>query len=94
MSHGHNELDVSHTLTAHFLFSHFHTTTVADDTFITDTLVFTAMTFIILDRTKNALAELEFSRISSGEARPIEIFEKLLFVLFSFLKAILYIIEI
>jgi len=37
---------------------------------------------------------LEFSRISSGEARPIEIFEKLLFVLFSFLKAILYIIEI
>ena len=35
----------------------FYTTTVADDTFITDTLVFTAMTFIILDRTKNALAE-------------------------------------
>ena len=57
MSHRHNQLDMSHTFTAHFLFSNFHTTTVADDTFITDTLVFTAMTFIILDRTKNALAE-------------------------------------
>ena len=39
------------------LLSRINTTTVADDTFITDTLVFTAMTFIILDRTKNALAE-------------------------------------
>ena len=57
VSHRHNQLDMSHTFTAHFLFSNFHTTTVADDTFITDTLVFTAMTFIILDRTKNALAE-------------------------------------
>ena len=57
MSHGHNELDVSHTLTAHFHFSHFHTTTVADDAFVTDTLVLTAMALVILDRTKDALAE-------------------------------------
>ena len=57
VSHRHNQLDMSHTFTAHFLFSNFHTTTVADDTFITDTLIFTAMAFVILNGTKNALAE-------------------------------------
>ena len=57
MSHRHNQLDVSHTLTTYFLFCHFHTTTVADNAFVTDTLVLAAMTFVVLDRTENALAE-------------------------------------
>ena len=55
--HRHHQLYMSHTFTAYFLFCNFYTTTVADDTFITDTLIFTAMAFVILNRTKNALAE-------------------------------------
>ena len=57
MGHGHHQLDVSATLTTHLLLSHFHTTTVADDSFVTDALVFAAGTLIVLGRTKDALAE-------------------------------------
>ena len=57
MSYGHNQLDVTHTLTTYFLLSNLYTATVADDTFITDTLVLTAMTLVILYRTEDALAE-------------------------------------
>ena len=57
VSYRHNELDVTRTFTTHFLFSYFYTTTVADNTFITDTFVFTAMTFVVTTRTENALAE-------------------------------------
>ena len=57
MSHGHNELDVSHAFAAHLLLGHLHTAAVADDAFVTDTLVLTAMALVILDRTKDALAE-------------------------------------
>ena len=57
MSYRHNQLDVSHTLATYFLFCHFHTATVADNAFVTDAFVLTAMALIVLDRTKNALAE-------------------------------------
>ena len=52
-----NKLNVSHTLTTHFLLSNLYTTTLAHDTFITDTLVFTTMALVILGRTEDALAE-------------------------------------
>ena len=49
--------DVSHALTTYFLFGHFYTTAVTDDTFISDTLVFTTVAFVIFNRSKNALTE-------------------------------------
>ena len=57
MGHRHNQLDVSGTLTTHFLFSDLHTATVADNAFITDALIFSAVAFVILRRTENAFAE-------------------------------------
>ena len=57
MSHRHNELDVSLTLTTYFLLCHLHTTTVADNPFIADALVFTAGALIVFCRTEDALAE-------------------------------------
>ena len=50
-------MNVSHTFTTHFLLCNFYPATIADNTFITNTLVFTAMAFIVLDRTENTLAE-------------------------------------
>ena len=57
MRYGHHEFDMSHALAAYFLLSHFHTATLAHDTFIADTFIFTAMALIVLGRAKNALAE-------------------------------------
>ena len=57
MSHWHNELDVTLTLTTYFLLCHLHTTTVADDTFITDALVLSAGALIVFCWTEDALAE-------------------------------------
>ena len=57
MSHGNNQLDMAGTLTTNLLFCHLHTATVADDTFITDTLVLAAGTLIVLGGTKDALTE-------------------------------------
>ena len=48
---------MAHTLTTYFLLSHFHTATVADDAFISDSLLFTTMTFPILHRTEDSLTE-------------------------------------
>ena len=48
---------MSATLSTNFLFGNLYTATVADNTFITDTLVLTAMALVILSRTENALAE-------------------------------------
>ena len=45
------------TFTAYFLLCHFYTTTVADNTFITDAFVLSAVTFIILHRTEDTFAE-------------------------------------
>ena len=57
MSYRHNQLYVACTLATYLLLSNFNTTTVADDAFVTNTLVLTTVTLIVLRRTKNALAE-------------------------------------
>ena len=57
MRYWHNEFDMSSTFTAHFLLCNFYTTTVADDSFITNTLVLSTGTFIIFCRTEDALTE-------------------------------------
>ena len=57
VSHGHDELDVPHTLATHLLLGNFHTTAVADDAFVADALVLTAMALVVLDRTEDLLAE-------------------------------------
>ena len=53
----HNQTDVSHTLTTHFLLRHFYTTTLAHNAFILDAFVLAAMALIVLGRTKDTLAE-------------------------------------
>ena len=57
MCNRHNELDMSGALTAHFLLCNLYTAAVADNAFISDALIFTAGTLIVLCRTKDALAE-------------------------------------
>ena len=57
MGNGHYQFDVSAALTTYLLLSNLNTASVADDTLVTDTLVLDAMTFVVLDRTENALAE-------------------------------------
>ena len=57
MCHRHNELDVSGTLTTHFLLCHLYAATVADDAFITYALILAAGTLEIFRRTEDALAE-------------------------------------
>ena len=48
---------MSDTLTTHLLLGNLNTATVADDTLVTDTLVLTAGTLVVLRRTEDALAE-------------------------------------
>ena len=57
VSHWHNELDVSATLTAYLLLCHLNTASVANDTLVTDALVLAAGTLIVACRTEDALAE-------------------------------------
>ena len=57
VGNGHNERDVTHALTADFLFGDLDTTTVADNAFVADAFVLTAMALIVLDRAEDALAE-------------------------------------
>ena len=57
MSDGNYQMDVSHTFATHFFLCNFHPATIADNPFVTDTLVFSAMAFVILDRTENTLAK-------------------------------------
>ena len=57
MCYGNNQLDVTHTLTTYLLLCYLNTATLAHDTFITDSLVLSAMALIILYRTEYALAE-------------------------------------
>ena len=52
-----HQIDMSHTLSAYFLFSYFDTTTITNNTSITDTLIFTTVTFIIFNRSKNTLTK-------------------------------------
>ncbi len=57
MSHRHNELDVTHALTAYLLLCDLHLTTVASDALVTYALVLSAMALVVLDRTEDCLAE-------------------------------------
>ena len=57
MSNRDNQFNMSGTLTTYLLLSYLNTTTIADNTLITDTLVLTAGTLVILCWTKDTLAE-------------------------------------
>ena len=57
MSNGNDKLNMSHTFTTHFLFGNLDTTTVTDNTLISDTLVFAAMALPITGGAEDALAE-------------------------------------
>ena len=48
---------MTHSLTSYFLLSNFNTATVADNSFVTDSFILTAMTFPIFYRTENSLTE-------------------------------------
>src|SRR5690606_15234845 len=52
-----NQVNMSHTLTTYFFLGYLHTTTVTYNALITNTFVFTTVTFIVLYRTKNTLTE-------------------------------------
>src|SRR3954447_565339 len=51
------QFDVPHSLTSHFLFCYFHTTTVAYNTFVADAFVLTTGAFIILHRPENSFTK-------------------------------------
>ena len=90
---------MSGTLTTNLLLCYLDTTSITDDTFITDTLVLTAGTLIVLCRTEDALAEqtvtlrligtvVDGFRFGNLTEATLVIFVKLLFTFESFLKAI------
>ena len=57
MSHRNHELNVSHALAANFLLGNFYTATVANNTFVTNAFVFTAMALVIFYRAENAFTK-------------------------------------
>ena len=57
VSNRHNELDVARTFATNLLFGNFHTATVAHDALVTDSLILSAMAFVVLYRAENAFAE-------------------------------------
>ena len=57
VGNGHNELDVTGALTTYLLFRDFNTAAVADDAFVTDALIFSAVALVVLGGTEDALAE-------------------------------------
>ena len=57
MGHGNLEVDMAAALAAHLLLGHLHAATVADGALVADALVFTAITFIVLDGAKDLLTE-------------------------------------
>ena len=57
MYHWYNQLNVPHPFTTDFLFGHLDTTSITYNTFITDTLVFSTITFIVFYWTKNTFAK-------------------------------------
>ena len=48
---------MSHTLSADACLGHFHAASVADNAFVADLLIFTAMTFPVLAGSENSLTE-------------------------------------
>ena len=57
MRHRRSKFDVAHAFTTHFGQRHFNAALLANHTTVLQALVFTAQTFVILDRTKNFRAE-------------------------------------
>src|ERR1035437_6441389 len=57
MNNRNHQIDMSHAFSANFFLSYFHSATVANDSFIANTLVFSAVAFPILYRTEDTLAE-------------------------------------
>ena len=57
MRHGYDKLNMARTFTTNLLLGHLYTATIADDSFIANTLILTAGTLIILGRTKDTLTE-------------------------------------
>src|SRR5690606_37489316 len=51
------QIDMSNSLSTYFFLCHFNTTTVTNDTLITDSLILSAGTFVILHRSEYFLAE-------------------------------------
>jgi hypothetical protein len=49
--------DVPHAFATHFLLCYFNTAAVANNTFVTNTFVFTTVTFVVLYRTEDSFAE-------------------------------------
>jgi len=47
MNYRNNQFDMSHTLTSYFFLGYFYTTTVTNNTLITDTLILTAIAFVV-----------------------------------------------
>ena len=57
VSHRNNQVDMSHSLAAHLLLCYLDTATVADNTFVTYSLVLSAVALVILSRTEDSLAK-------------------------------------
>ncbi|MPM54883.1 hypothetical protein SDC9_101666 [bioreactor metagenome] len=57
MSNRNSKSNVSHSLTSHLFLSNFYTATVTNNTSISYSFVFTAMTFVIFVGTEDAFAE-------------------------------------
>jgi len=57
MSYRDHEGNMSHPFTPYLFLGNFNPATVANDPFITDPFVFSAMTFIILNRSEDPFAE-------------------------------------
>jgi hypothetical protein len=52
-----DQFDMAHALTTNFLLCYFYPTAITNNTFVTDTLIFTTVTLIILYRAKDSLTE-------------------------------------
>ena len=57
MGYGSSQLDVAHTLSTDTCLCHFYAAAVADNTFITNLFIFTAMTLPVLTRPEDSLTE-------------------------------------
>ena len=57
MRNRNHKINVSNAITSYFLFCNFYTTTVTYDAFVSNTLVFTTVTFVIFDGSENAFTK-------------------------------------
>jgi hypothetical protein len=57
MNNGYNQLDMSHSLSAYFLFSNLYTASVTHNSLVPDALVFSASTLVVFDWAENLFTE-------------------------------------